>query len=602
MSFNHAIQNIVRFGSRSGENGPDIELLTGITGNLYTSGLAVDEITGEIFIIRANYKTPGNTPAWVDIYDRHFTHQKTISIGFDFPEGAVIGYINGVRKIAIGMSTGYGVYTLPVTETLVNLATLSPDFVQPATEHTGQMSAYGEYVVICNSEMSSTTQFVRGLYSVFHISDFLTQTNPQRISFLTIPTMIAGTAFGDSMLKPTKAQSIALTPFGVTSVGGQVYRTSNVDGSAVHSAKRLRYADVSFTGELLADAVFHPGKVLTKFTEMGYRRPNGLELDFLEAEGAVYSNVHGLLSVYAMADMEAVVRSGAGCSDTGSILDLRDAIIPQTAALGIYRSVDFAKPISPDNGEIFNDIDDVCDYMKSYGIRHYTFNVGNKEINIGQYSHGLNSYVRVTNADDSFFQVEVWDMHAGDSNLTYVASQIAPRAWVRKPMIVGGVPLSSSGANTVQIAPGRFPQIRVINPAVTNNTSMAFFNGNGLVGSISNTATSTAFNTTSDERLKNQHGEIKGALNIISELITTGAVQNAAFTSQPDTVYPMFMAQKTQKIVPQMVTEGSDDNSPGEEGFIPWAVDMSIITPWLVAAIYELNEKIKKWENGSISG
>lgn len=144
----------------------------------------------------------------------------------------------------------------------------------------------------------------------------------------------------------------------------------------------------------------------------------------------------------------------------------------------------------------------------------------------------------------------------------------------------------------MQISPQRGAQIRVVSPGTANNTAMNFINGSGPIGSITNTASGTAFNTTSDERLKTPHGEITNVLDTITRLVDTGAVQLAAFKSEPENITPMFLAQRTGEVIPEMVTTGSGE--PGDDGFMPYSVDKAAITPYLVAAIYELYEIIKK--------
>lgn len=90
-------------------------------------------------------------------------------------------------------------------------------------------------------------------------------------------------------------------------------------------------------------------------------------------------------------------------------------------------------------------------------------------------------------------------------------------------------------------------------PGSGNKTSLVISNGNDQIGSITKLATSTSFNTTSDERLKDTHAKVKNVLAVIQELVGTGVVQIASFKTELDKITPMSLAQRTGKIIPEMV-------------------------------------------------
>lgn len=589
--FDHTVQSILRCGPIAGESGDAIAQKTGITkGNLYSSGIAVDEQTGEIFIVRTNYVSPGGQDAWVDIYDKNFNHQKTIGMGKDFPEGLIIGYVNGIRKVAIGMSTGYGVYFLPKTSDLVNLSVLTPEFTQPSTNHLSQMSNYKDNVIVWNNNLSQTGAITRGLFSVYDKSTFLTTPNPPRISFITAPTLVGGSASADKKSQASKTQGCALTPYGLTLVGGQIFDKQN---QTMEAGKRLRITDVNISGDVVNDYMFYPNGILDDLTNMGFTQTDGKELRLIEAEGVIYSDYHGLLALYSSWDVEFVVKLGEKMPGKRT-LDLKSYIYPQAATRGFFSYQGWGKPINPSTGQFLDNVDAVCDYMDAFGVREYSFNTGNASISIGGKTYNTNTYFRVINSDHAFFEVDVWSPHSAHKQESFYAAGNSPRRWLKRSLIVGGEPLNSATEPTVQIGANQFPQIRYVYPGANNNTSAVFINDNGQIGSIANTATATMFNTTSDEDLKNKHGEIKDATGTISSLIDSGAVQLAAFKTEPDKIMPMFLAQRTQKIIPEMVAEGH--GKVGDDDFVPFSVDKSAITPYLVAAIYELTEKVKVLE------
>lgn len=589
--FDHTVQSILKYGPICGENGDKISMKTGVVkGNIYSGGLAVDERTGEIFIIRVNYVPPGGQSAWIDIYDKDFNHQKTIGMGKDYPEGMVIGYVNGVRKVAIGMETGYGVYCLPETSLLVDMSVLSPEFTQSSTNHLSQMSSYNNIVIIWNNNLSQTGRVTRGLFSIFDKTHFLSTPDPVRLSFISAPTTIGGSASSEQPAQCSKTQGSTLTPYGLTLIGGQNYDNQNSDNMAAH---RLRITDVNISGEIINDYMFYPGYILNDLMMMGYTQTDGKPLRLLESEGVIYSDFHGLLAIYSSWNVEFVVKLGQKVSGK-NVLDLKRYTYPQSSSKGFYTSQGWGKPVNPVTGVFMDNVDDICDYMDQFGVREYTCNTGRSIVSVGDRQFTNNTYLKVVSSDHLFFEINIWDSQEAHSQVVFFGSGANPRNWLQRTVIFGGNQLSSSSVSTIQMGPRITPQIRVLYPHINSNTSLVMINGNGQIGSITNHTTSTSFNTTSDERLKNKHGEIKDGLSVVSELINSGAVQLAAFKTEPEKILPMFLAQRTQKVVPEMVTVGSGNID--DDDFVPFSVDKSAITPYLVAAVYELTEKMRVLE------
>ena len=108
------------------------------------------------------------------------------------------------------------------------------------------------------------------------------------------------------------------------------------------------------------------------------------------------------------------------------------------------------------------------------------------------------------------------------------------------------------------------------------------------VGSISSTSTATAYNTSSDYRLKENVSELTGALDKVNN------IQPKTFNYKEDTetTYQGFIAHELQEVVPQAVSgkkdEVNEDGTPKYQG-----VDNSHIVPLLVGAIQELKAEIE---------
>jgi hypothetical protein len=126
----------------------------------------------------------------------------------------------------------------------------------------------------------------------------------------------------------------------------------------------------------------------------------------------------------------------------------------------------------------------------------------------------------------------------------------------------------------------------------TSNGNVAqFYRQNTVVGSISVTTTSTAYNTSSDYRLKENVVPLTGAIDRIQQL----PVHRFNFIADPDTVVDGFIAHEAQEVVPECVTgtkdEVDEDGNPVYQG-----VDQSKMVPLLTAALQEALAKIETLE------
>jgi hypothetical protein len=127
--------------------------------------------------------------------------------------------------------------------------------------------------------------------------------------------------------------------------------------------------------------------------------------------------------------------------------------------------------------------------------------------------------------------------------------------------------------------------------SLANSTStrhhIAFSNGNGVVGSISTNASATAYNTSSDYRLKQDAEPIGDALTRLQELNPI----RFAWKSDPSYKVDGFLAHEAQQVVPECVTgekDGLDENGqPTYQG-----IDQSKLVPLLVAAVQELAAEV----------
>lgn len=125
----------------------------------------------------------------------------------------------------------------------------------------------------------------------------------------------------------------------------------------------------------------------------------------------------------------------------------------------------------------------------------------------------------------------------------------------------------------------------------TNTTVAVNFvsNTDSIIGSITTTATSTAYNTTSDSRLKKNvepaesFGQVIDSINVVSfDWKIDDSHQRAG-----------FIAQDLHEVLPEAVRVGDSNNEVSD----PWSVDPSKIVPMLIKEIQELRARVKALEN-----
>lgn len=104
----------------------------------------------------------------------------------------------------------------------------------------------------------------------------------------------------------------------------------------------------------------------------------------------------------------------------------------------------------------------------------------------------------------------------------------------------------------------------------------------GVVGSIATTGAATAYNTSSDRRLKERITTLRGALEVVR------ALRPVSFRwRQDDSPGVGFLAQEAQAVVPEAVTGSPTDPAPTMQ------MDLSKLVPHLVGACQELAQQVQ---------
>ncbi|PDT47337.1 hypothetical protein CO661_14235 [Sinorhizobium fredii] len=177
------------------------------------------------------------------------------------------------------------------------------------------------------------------------------------------------------------------------------------------------------------------------------------------------------------------------------------------------------------------------------------------------------------------------------SEATYTAPQITltPSGGANNTIAITGAGLitlnggASTGVNGTSVTAGTITNSR---NAATTQTHVSFANSNGTVGSISTNGTTTAYNTTSDETLKDFIGPYDPQKAI--EIIRADPVRD--FHWKGTGAYAVgWGAQTSYAVSPDLA-------SPPEEVGQPWGVDQSKRTPYLWAALSWAIDKIEELE------
>ena len=152
------------------------------------------------------------------------------------------------------------------------------------------------------------------------------------------------------------------------------------------------------------------------------------------------------------------------------------------------------------------------------------------------------------------------------------------------------IPYSGGSVNGVQLYSG--PPIACSRNSTAGRTQVQFDNPNGTVGSISTSGSSTAYNTSSDHRLKENVIDLADATTRVKQL----QPKRFNFIADADTTVDGFLAHEVSSIVPEAIT--GTHNEVDEEGNpVYQGIDQSKLVPLLTASLQEAIAKIETLES-----
>ena len=143
-----------------------------------------------------------------------------------------------------------------------------------------------------------------------------------------------------------------------------------------------------------------------------------------------------------------------------------------------------------------------------------------------------------------------------------------------------GIAVSGSGAKGIGIYNGN-------SSGATYGVMLEFQNSSsGVIGSIQSNGTTTAYNTTSDQRLKTDLGTVTS-----TDVIANTVIHDFTWKSDGSQARGVF-AQEAAKVLPAAVKVGDD----GEEVTDQWQVDYSKYVPDIIVELQSLRARVAQLE------
>jgi hypothetical protein len=96
--------------------------------------------------------------------------------------------------------------------------------------------------------------------------------------------------------------------------------------------------------------------------------------------------------------------------------------------------------------------------------------------------------------------------------------------------------------------------IKTVRPGTAERTHLAFYNANGIVGTIEAGGTTTSYNTSSDYRLKENVVEVDNAIERVNKLKPC----RFNFIADPEKIVDGFLAHEVQEVVPEAISGEKD--------------------------------------------
>jgi len=228
---------------------------------------------------------------------------------------------------------------------------------------------------------------------------------------------------------------------------------------------------------------------------------------------------------------------------------------------------------------------------------------GSKNTILGAYNGNQDS-VDIRTSDNNIVlsdgdgNVQYW--HRGADNTTVLAGAHAGAAWTTDSGFrIHGNGVTAQWVSLTNESVTATDETMIIHrkAAVTNGEALQFYRAGSAVGTITVSSGSTAFNTSSDYRLKENVSDITGATERLKQLKPKkfSWIEDEIDTADNEG----FIAHEIQEVVPKVVVGAKDGTREGKDGTtIPHyqQIDLSKLVPLLTAALQEAIAKIETLE------
>ena len=158
--------------------------------------------------------------------------------------------------------------------------------------------------------------------------------------------------------------------------------------------------------------------------------------------------------------------------------------------------------------------------------------------------------------------------------------------------LVGGVTTVSAEKAGIYFTGATNNGLTLSDTQASGDAVRFFANTSTQVGSISHTSSATAYNTSSDYRLKENVVDLTGATDRLKQI----PVHRFNFIADPNATVDGFLAHEVQAIVPEAI-HGTKDEVDADGNPVYQGIDQSKLVPLLVATIKELEARITALEN-----